>query len=108
MSGGAHVFTKAASGENKRYFYSDTTGLRSLVKGAWRTMDAVFKRSGVKGAHPHRFRHTLASELLGKGGDIDKVAAILADTAAIKKKNGGQGRNRTADASLFRAAYRQS
>jgi site-specific recombinase XerD len=45
---------KAASRENKRYFYSDTTGLRSLVKGAWRTMDAVFKLSGVKGAHPGR------------------------------------------------------
>lgn len=71
---------KAAALNNKRYFSSDATGVRSLVKGAWRTMDAVFKRSGVLGAHPHRFRHTLASELLGKGGDIDKVAAILADS----------------------------
>jgi integrase len=77
---------KAAARDNKRYFYSDTTGLRSLVKGAWRTMNAVFKRSGVEGAHPHRFRHTLASELLGKGGDIDKVAAILGDSAAIIRR----------------------
>jgi integrase len=73
---------KAAAANNKRYFSSDTTGLRSLVKGAWRTMDAVFKRSGVKGAHPHRFRHTLASELLGKGGSIEKVAGILGDSPA--------------------------
>jgi len=42
-------------------------------------MDAVFKRSGVERAHPHHFRHTLASELLGEGGDIDKVT-ILADS----------------------------
>ena len=73
---------KATAAGNKRYFYSDTTGLRSLVKGAWRTMDAVFKLSGVKGAHPHRFRHTLASELLGKGGSIEKVAGILGDNPA--------------------------
>ena len=45
-------------------------------------MDAVFKLSGVAGAHPHRFRHTLASELLGKGGSIEKVAGILADNPA--------------------------
>jgi integrase len=77
---------KAATMDNRRFFYSDTTGLRSLVKGAWRTMDAVFKRSGVVGAHPHRFRHTLASDLLGKGGDIDKVASILGDTAATIRR----------------------
>jgi site-specific recombinase XerD len=77
---------KAASRENRRYFYSDTTGLRTLVKAAWRTMNVVFKRSGVKGAHPHRFRHTLASELLGKDGDVDKVAAILADTPAMIRR----------------------
>jgi integrase len=77
---------KAAAQDNKRYFSSDATGLRSLVKGAWRTMDAVFQLSGVEGAHPHRFRHTLASELLGKGGDIDKVAGILADSATTIRR----------------------
>ena len=77
---------KAAAKENQRFFFSDTTGLRSLVKGAWRTMDAVFKRSGVVGAHPHRFRHTLASELLGKGGSIEKVAGILGDSPAIIRR----------------------
>jgi hypothetical protein len=34
---------------------SDTTCLRSLVKGAWRTIDAVFKRSGVVRARPTAF-----------------------------------------------------
>ena len=71
---------KAAAQVNRRFFFSETTGLRSLVKGAWRTLNAVFKRSGVIGAHPHRFRHTLASELLGKGGSIEKVAGILGDS----------------------------
>ena len=77
---------KAAAKDNHRFFFSDTTGLRSLVKGAWRTMDAVFKRSGVLGAHPHRFRHTLASELLGKGGSIEKVAGILGDSPATIRR----------------------
>ena len=49
-------------------------------------MDAVFKRSGVEGAHPHRFRHTLASELLGKGGSIEKVAGILGDNPATIRR----------------------
>jgi site-specific recombinase XerD len=77
---------KAAAKDNRRFFFSDTTGLRSPVKGAWRTMDAVFKRSGVVGAHPHRFRHTLASELLGKGGSIEKVAGILGDSPATIRR----------------------
>jgi len=71
---------KSAPIENRRYFAKDTAILRSLVKGAWRTMDAVFKQAGVKEAHPHRFRHTLASELLGKGGTLGEVAAILGDS----------------------------
>ncbi len=73
---------KAAAEGNRRFFAKDAATLRSLVKGAWRTMSAVFKQAGVKDAHPHRFRHTLASELLGKGGQLGEVAAILGDTTA--------------------------
>jgi site-specific recombinase XerD len=73
---------KSAASGNRRYFASDTATLRSLVKGAWRTLAAVFKQAAVKGAHPHRFRHTLASELLAKGGALGDVAAILGDSAA--------------------------
>lgn len=71
---------KGAAEDNRRFFAKDTATLRSLVKGAWRTLAAVFKLSGVAGAHPHRFRHTLASELLAKGGTIQEVAAILGDS----------------------------
>jgi site-specific recombinase XerD len=71
---------QAAAQDNRRFFSKDSAVLRSLVKGAWRTMDAVFERSGVARAHCHRFRHTLASELLGKGGTMEEVAAILGDS----------------------------
>jgi len=57
-----------------------------LVKAAQRTMAAVFRRSGVERAHCHRFRHTLASELLGKGGTIEEVAGILGDSPATVRR----------------------
>jgi site-specific recombinase XerD len=75
-----------ATQDNRRFFAKDGATLRSLVKGAWRTLDAVFKRSGVKRAKPHRFRHTLASELLGKGGTLEVVAAILGDSPATIRR----------------------
>ena len=71
---------KAAAQDCLLYFSSGNASLRSLVKGVARTMGAVFERSGVKRAHCHRFRHTLASELLGKGGTCEEVAAILGDS----------------------------
>jgi site-specific recombinase XerD len=40
-----------------------------------------------KKAHPHRFRHTLASEILGKGGTIEDVAGILADSPATIRRH---------------------
>jgi site-specific recombinase XerD len=78
---------KAAPKDSKLYFASGTASVRSLVKGAERTLAAVFKRSGVQGAFAHRFRHTFASELLGKGESIEVVAAILGDTPAIIRRH---------------------
>lgn len=48
---------KGAAEDNRRYFSKDTANLRSLVKGAWRTMSAVFKQAGVKHAHPQLPSH---------------------------------------------------
>ena len=79
-------YPKAAAKDNRRFFAKDDAVLRSLVKGAWRTLAAVFKRAGVKQAKPHRFRHTLASELLGKGGTLEEVAAILGDSPATIRR----------------------
>jgi hypothetical protein len=47
---------KGAAEDNRRYFSKDTANLRSLVKGAWRTMSAVFKRiriASVTRWHPN-------------------------------------------------------
>jgi len=77
---------KAAARNSTLFFASGTATLRSLVKGGERTMAAVFRLSGVGRAHCHRFRHTLASELLGKGGTIEEIAAILGDGPATIRR----------------------
>ena len=69
------------------YFSSGNASLRSVLKGAERAMSVVFKRSGVERAHCHRFRHTLASELLAKEVRIQMVADILGDTVATIERH---------------------
>jgi hypothetical protein len=48
-----------------------------------RTLAAVFKKSSVQRAHAHRFRHTLATELLGRGASFEEVADILGNSPDI-------------------------
>jgi site-specific recombinase XerD len=62
------------------YFWNGVTSRRSVVGIAERTLAAVFKKSGVKDAHAHRYRHTLATRLLGEGASLQTVADILGNT----------------------------
>jgi predicted transcriptional regulator len=61
-----------------------------VVGIAERTLAAVFKKSGVKKAHAHRYRHTLATRLLGDGASFQTVADILGNTEAIVRKHYGK------------------
>ena len=78
---------KAAPRECKLFFSGGNASVRSLVKGAQRTLSAVFKRAKVDRGHPHRFRHTLASEILGRGGTVEDAASILADSPATIRRH---------------------
>jgi integrase len=78
---------KGAAQDCRLFFSGENGTLRSVLKGAERAMAAVFKRSGVDHAHCHRFRHTLASELMAKGVSIQDVAGILGDTAATIERH---------------------
>ena len=49
-------------------------------------MLAVFKASGVTNACSHRFRHTLATEVLELGGTLEEAADILGDSVRIVAK----------------------
>jgi len=58
-----------------------------MVRDATRTLAAVFIASGVAGACAHRFRHTLATEILERGGSIEDVADVLGNSPAIVRKH---------------------
>jgi hypothetical protein len=46
----------------------------------YQRMLALGKRAGVNNAHPHRFRDTLAVDLLSRGASPYDVAKMLGDT----------------------------
>ncbi len=71
-----------------RYFFWSGNGTtRSAIRDVTRTLAAVFKASGVPGAHAHRFRHTLATELLEAGGSLEDVAEVLGNSPNIIRKH---------------------
>jgi integrase len=72
------------------YFWNGITSRRAVVGIAERTLAAVFKKSGVKDAHAHRFRHTLATRLLEQGATFEQVADILGNSPAVVRKHYGK------------------
>ncbi len=69
------------------FFWSGHGSMRSVVRDVTRTVAAVYKASKVPGACSHRFRHTLATEVLELGGTFEEAADILGDSAAIVRKH---------------------
>jgi len=61
-----------------------------VVGIAERTLSAVFTKSGVKDAHAHRYRHTLATRLLEQGATFEQVAEILGSSPAVVRKHYGK------------------
>ena len=68
-------------------FWNGITSRRAVVGIAERTLAAVFQKSEVPNAHAHRFRHTLATEILTKGGSIQDVADVLGISAHVAAKH---------------------
>lgn len=69
------------------YFWTGVGDRDGHVKTVVRTLQAVFRKSGVKNATAHRFRHTLATEILVEGGTIEDAANVLGDSPAIIRKH---------------------
>ena len=70
------------------YFFWTGAGARDgHIKTVVRTLQAVFRASGVRDAHSHRFRHTLATQVLVAGGSIEDAANILGDSPEIIRKH---------------------
>jgi site-specific recombinase XerD len=75
-------------GDSPSYFFWNGIASRRAVVGiAERTLAAVFARSEVKEAHAHRFRHTLATEILARGGTEQDVADILGISPSVVRKH---------------------
>lgn len=69
------------------FFWSGKGDVYGHIKTVDRTMQAVFRKSGVERASAHRFRHTLAVNILVKGGTIEDAANILGDSPAVVRKH---------------------
>jgi integrase/recombinase XerD len=70
------------------YFFWNGSGVVSNhFDSVGATLRAVFKKSGVEGAHAHRFRYSIATEILVKGGTLEDAANILGDSPAIVRKH---------------------
>jgi integrase len=68
------------TGDGSEYFFWHGRGdPAQYVRTVERTLGAMFRESGVKGAVAHRFRHTLTTEILVSGGSIEDAANILGD-----------------------------
>lgn len=74
------------------YFWTGNEGKASsprqhmMVVHAHRMLKPVFKLSGVKNAHAHRFRHTLATNMLAAGATMSDVAVALGDSVSTCEK----------------------
>jgi integrase/recombinase XerD len=85
-------------------FWNGQTSRRAVIGIAERTLAAVFRKSGVRKAHAHRFRHTLATRLLEHGATFEQVADILGNSPAIVRKHYGKwskGRQDNIDRLMF-------
>jgi integrase len=71
---------------------------------SWRKrIKAICKTLKILPDHPHRFRHSLAADLLTKGVSVENVAAILGNSPAIVVKHYSQwisSRQEALDAAL--------
>jgi integrase len=78
---------KGASPDCDYYFWTGSGTREVHVRTVERTLLAVFRKSKVPDAHVHRFRHTLATEILATAGTIEDAANILGDSPATIRKH---------------------
>jgi len=63
---------------SETYFFWTGESATQSATGDWqRTLKAVFRLAGIPDGHAHRFRDTLAVELLQAGVPMDRVSVIL-------------------------------
>jgi integrase len=64
--------------KSNRYWFWTGVGSKDTLTGNWRrTFRRLCEIANVKGGHPHRFRDTLAVEMLLKGIPLERVSVLL-------------------------------
>lgn len=74
-------------GDHGYFFWNGQAPRESMGRRAWRSLRPVFKLSGVKAAKAHRFRHTLATEILVNGGTEQDCADVLGISPLVVRKH---------------------
>ncbi len=69
--------TEVAAMHLQEYLNTRTDACEALFAGRGKRLGNLGKRARVENAHPHRYRRTLATNLLDRGMNIQDVAAIL-------------------------------
>src|SRR5260370_12273412 len=92
---------RGAGSEPRYFFWNETTSRRAVVGIAERTLAAVFKKSKVPSAHAHRFRHTLATRLLGMGGTEQEVRISWVTVLRLCGSTTRSGHRRDSNASMI-------
>lgn len=75
-------YLQTRAGENNLqsgplFVTSDSPHKRLSIPGIQYMLCTLGNRAGVKGVHPHRFRGTIATDLLGRGMPIEQVKEFL-------------------------------
>lgn len=79
---------RGADPANARHFFINGSGsARTAISVMERCLRSVFKLSGVVSARPHRFRHTMATNILANGGTLADVADVLGISEAVASKH---------------------
>ena len=70
-----------------RILINPVTGRPLTRPRLYQRMISLGRRAGVSNAHPHRFRDTLAVDMLARGASPHDVAKILGDTIGTVEKH---------------------
>ena len=82
---------KALPAKGGYFFIRGESVHQHTAPDLWRKrIKAICKDLKITPDHPHRFRHSLAADLLTKGATVEQVAAILGNSPAVVIKHYSQ------------------